>query len=71
LHTNASLLAIGAMLAKNPTRRLKICKSCDNYHRTKRLKTKSLAKLITTLPKEPFMKWGPIKPTRLTRNKHF
>ncbi len=31
--------------------------------------TKSLAKLVTTLPKEPFMKWGldymgSIKPTR-------
>ncbi len=41
-----------------------------------RIKNKSLAKLITTFPKEPFMKWdlyfiGPIKPTRkLTRNKY-
>ncbi len=39
-------------------------------------KQKSLTKLETTLPKEPFMKWGlnvigPIKPTRrLTWNKY-
>jgi hypothetical protein len=39
-------------------------------------KTKSLAKLVTTLLEEPFVKWGldligPIKPTRrLTRNKY-
>jgi hypothetical protein len=41
------------------------------------LETKSLAKLVTTLLEEPFMKWGldfigPIKQAkRLTRNKIF
>jgi hypothetical protein len=51
-------------------------RSCDNYQKTGGLKRKSLAKLITTLPKEPFMKWGldfigPIKSARrLTRNKY-
>jgi len=33
-------------------------KSCDNYQITRRLKTKSLTKLVTTFPKEHFMKWG-------------
>jgi hypothetical protein len=52
------------------------CRSCDSCQRIGGLETKRLAKLVTTFPKEPFMKWGldfigPIKPTRrLTRNKH-
>jgi hypothetical protein len=32
-------------------------RSCDSCQKTKRLKTKSLAKLVTTFL-EPFMKWG-------------
>ncbi len=45
------------------------CRSCDLCQRTRRLVTQSLAKLVTNLPKEPFMKWGLdfvglIKPTR-------
>jgi len=34
------------------------CKSRDNRQKVRGLKTKSLAKLVTTLLKEPFMKWG-------------
>jgi hypothetical protein len=34
------------------------CKSYDNCQRTRGLKTKGLTKLVMTLPKEPFMKWG-------------
>jgi len=49
VHTNAFLLTIGAILTQNPIGGLR---------------TKCLTKLITTLPKEPFMKWGPIKPIR-------
>ncbi len=51
-------------------------KSCDACQRTSGLVTPSLAKLVTTLPKEPFMKWeldfmGLIKPTsRYTWNKY-
>jgi hypothetical protein len=49
-------------------------RSCDSYQKIGGLKTKSLTKLVTTLPKEPFMKWGlnfisPIKQIgRLTWN---
>jgi hypothetical protein len=51
-------------------------RSCDNYQKLGRLIIKSLAKLVTTFIKEPFMKRGlyfigPIKPTRrLIRNKY-
>ncbi len=34
------------------------CKSCDNRQKIRGFKTKSLAKLVTTLLEEPFMKWG-------------
>ncbi len=34
------------------------CKKCNSYQKIGGLKTKSLAKLVTTFPKEPFMKWG-------------
>jgi hypothetical protein len=45
------------------------CKSCDACQKTRGLATGSLAKLVMSLPKEPFMKRrfdfvGPIKPTR-------
>jgi hypothetical protein len=49
-------------------------RSCNNCHIIKGLKTKSLAKLVTKLLEEPFMKWvldfiGPIKlGGKLTRN---
>ncbi len=52
------------------------CKGCDSCWKIGRLKTKSLAKLVTTLQEEPFMKRdldfiGLIKPTcKLTGNKY-
>jgi hypothetical protein len=33
------------------------CRSCENCQKNRRPKTKILAKLVTTLPEEPFMKW--------------
>ncbi len=33
-------------------------KSCETCQRARGLATQSLVELITTLPKEPFMKWG-------------
>jgi hypothetical protein len=44
------------------------CRSCDACQKTRRLTTQNLAKLVTSFPKEPFIKWeldfvGPIKPT--------
>jgi hypothetical protein len=34
------------------------CRSCDACQKTRRLATQSLVKLVTSLPEEPFMKWG-------------
>jgi hypothetical protein len=34
------------------------CKSCNSCQKMGGFKTKSLAKLVITFPKEPFMKWG-------------
>jgi hypothetical protein len=34
------------------------CKSCDACQRTRGLTIQSLIKLVTSLLKEPFMKWG-------------
>jgi hypothetical protein len=50
--------------------------SYDACQKTRGLATQSLAKLVTSLPREPFMKWephfmGPIKPIgRYTWNKY-
>jgi hypothetical protein len=33
-------------------------RSCDACQRTGGLSTQSLTKLVTSLPKKPFMKWG-------------
>jgi hypothetical protein len=46
------------------------CKSCDACPRTRRLVIQSLAKLVTSLLKKPFMKWrfdfvGVIKLTKI------
>ncbi len=34
------------------------CKSCDACQKTRGLIIQSFAKLVTSFPKEPFMKWG-------------
>jgi hypothetical protein len=52
------------------------CKSCDGCQKVGGLKTKSLAKLVRTLPKEPFMKLGldfisPIKLVRRVKGKKY
>ncbi len=53
------------------------CKSYDSCQKIRRVETKSLTKLVITLPEEPFMKWGLdficlIKPTRrIIKKKHF
>jgi hypothetical protein len=46
------------------------CRSWDSYQKIGKLKTKSLAKLVTTLPEKAFMKWGLdfIHPIKLARS---
>ncbi len=50
------------------------CRTCDQCQRTDNLLTQNLAQLVTTLPKEPFQKWGldfigPIKlVSKISRN---
>jgi hypothetical protein len=51
------------------------CISCDSCQQIGRLTTQSLAKLVTSLPNEPFMKWGldfvgPILVRRYIGNKY-
>ncbi len=55
---------------------LEYYKSCDSCQQVGGLKTTSLAKIVTSLPKKPFMKWslnfmGPIGlACKHTRNKY-